>query len=114
MAEYGGVRRLWTLGQLQRSKNSAIPSPFGQLARVRILTHHARPSRNGEGTRCEAMLSAARPSDRTAFETKPYLEGYLELWFALRIHRSPDVLDLEPIEVAERLAGLFERILRTA
>jgi hypothetical protein len=48
--------------------------------------------------------------DRTAFETKPYLEGYLELRLALGVHRSPDVLDLEPFEVAQRLVGLFQRV----
>src|SRR5229473_1255804 len=60
--------------------------------------------------RARPVRSAARALDRTAFETKPYLEGYLELRLALGIHSSADVLDLEPFEIAQCLAGLFERV----
>src|ERR1700724_2374978 len=82
-----------------------------------IQDNHSPWSRRPLLERGEVRNSAARVTqrssrdlDRIAFETKPYPEGNLKLRLPLGIHRSADVLDLEPVEVAQRLTGLFERV----
>src|SRR5215472_14600324 len=51
-----------------------------------------------------------RALDRIALEAEADFKGDLEFRLALGIDCAADVLDLEPIQMAQRQAGLFDRI----
>src|SRR5271156_2248025 len=62
----------------------------------------------------ELARTWARDSDRAAFETETYLDMDLKLGFAIGLDRSADFVDFEPVDVAQRLAGLFECVAHAA
>src|SRR5579862_6816876 len=66
----------------------------------------ARPRAPLAGGGLEKVLGL----DRTTLQTEAYLDMDLKLGIALGVDRSADFADFEPVNVAQRLGGLFERV----
>src|SRR5260370_33003680 len=110
------VSRLNMLGG--KAKHDRLVEDAGQtMARrcVRVSDSRGTITRRREGAGAELQRSY-RSGDRSALQPETY--SHLHLKFGFRIsHGTPNLPDLEPINVAQRLArlvdGLTDRLMNT-
>src|SRR6266851_2642934 len=82
---------------------------------VRLSDSRGTVTRRREGAEAELKRSC-RSGDRSALQSETY--SHLHLKFGLRIsHGTPNLPDLEPVDVAQRLArfgdGVTDRLMNT-